>query len=223
MNVGRRLLPYGLTIVILCLSVSAVAAAELQLAGIRLGRSALTVIQKYGNPSEVRVGTASQAQPGAPAYAPTMPGGMPSPVPETSSMPFLPGAPTSAMPFGAPAQQGFLGAPSPTWAPTGQAVQSAPEVTWIYRFPRNKTLEFIISPDGRVVQIAAYGVDWPGVSTAKGIRLGQTYKDVILTYGFPESHERMGVELVAKYPETHRALFTFVGKTLVGITIALMD
>jgi len=223
MNVGRRLLPYGLTIVMLCLSVSAVAAAELQLAGIRLGRSALTVIQKYGNPSEVRVGTAPQAQPAAQAYTPTTPGGMLFPAPETSGMPFLPGMPTSATPFGAPMPQGFSGVPSPTGAPTGQAVQSAPEVTWIYRFPRNKTLEFIISPDGRVVQIAAYGVEWPGVSTSKGIRLGQTYKDVILSYGFPESHGRMGIELVAKYPETHRVLFTFVGKTLVGITIALMD
>ncbi|HUV03668.1 MAG TPA: hypothetical protein VMX94_01015 [Armatimonadota bacterium] len=227
MNDRHRLLTYGLTIA-LCLSASALSAAELQLAGIKLSGSALIVIQKYGNPSEVRVGAAAMAQAAGPAYTPGMPspalGGMPYMTPEGSSMPYMPS--TAASPaFGIPTLPGFPGAPSQPGAPTLQAGQivSAPEVTWIYKFPRNKTLEFIISPDGRVVQIAAYGVDWPGISTAKGIRLGQTYKDVLLKYGFPESHERAGVELIAKYPETHRALFTFVGKTLVGITIALMD
>jgi len=214
-----RLLTYGLTIVVLCISVSAVSAAELQLAGIRLGRSALTVIQKYGNPSEVRVGAVAKVQPAAPAMFSPAPGGMPFPMLEGSSMPFMPGMPTTA--FGIPTSPGISQLPGVPTAPA--QVTSAPEVTWIYKFPKNKTLEFIISPDGSVLQIAAYGVDWPGISTSKGIRLGQTYKDVILKYGFPESHERSGVELITKYPETHRVLFTFVGKTLVGITIALMD
>lgn len=99
-----------------------------------------------------------------------------------------------------------------------------PEIRWIYKFPKNKTLEFIINPDGRVMQIAAFGADWSSIRTSKGIILGtSTYKDLLTKYGFPESHERAGIELIAKYTGKHRAIFTLVGQTVVGITIGLMD
>lgn len=217
-----RTTPFVAAIVLLSLVMSAATAAELQLAGIRLGRSALTVIQKYGNPTDVRVGAAAHTQagtPGAPA-APAMPG-MPMEAPP-GGLPGMPAAPMEAPPTGMPAAPGM---PDMMANPFGQTQQrqGPPEITWVYKFPKNKTLEFIISPDGRVVQISAFGVEWPGVATSKGIRLGQTYKDVIMAYGFPESHARSGVELLARYPEKHRAVFTFVGKSLVGITIALMD
>ncbi len=103
------------------------------------------------------------------------------------------------------------------------AKKSAPEVTWIYQFVKNKTLEFIINPEGYVIQIAAYGVEWPSMRTSKGVTLGDTYKKVILSYGYPESHEKAGIELIARYAERHRAAFTFVGNQVVGITVALMD
>lgn len=218
MRIWSKLLPVCLAMVLLYVSACAASAAELQLAGIRLGRSALTVIQKYGNPSEIRVGAQSQVQgqpgmegqPGIPGFEPPPPGmGMPGGEGMGMGMP--------GMEMGMPG----MGAPL---IPGQQAQRRGPpEVVWIYRFPKNKTLEFIISPDGRVMQIATYGVDWPGVSTALGIRLGDTYKDVILKYGFPESHDKMGIELLAKYSDKHRAIFTFVGKTVVGITIGLMD
>lgn len=216
-----KLLPYVGATALFYLFTCAASAAELQLAGVRLGRSALTVIQKYGNPSEVRVGAAGQTEitganvaPGMPASAEGLMGmALPGMSASESGMP---------SPFGPPS--GFTSMPGAAQPPGQPVIQKrAPEVMWIYRFAQNKTLEFLINPDGRVLQIAAYGAEWPGIGTAKGIRLGDTYKDVLVKYGFPESHEKRGLELIAKYPERDRALFTLVGNTVVGITIALMD
>lgn len=207
MKIRPKPLPAVLAIALFYVSACAASAAELQLAGIRLGRSALTIIQKYGNPSEIRVGAQSQVQDqqGMEAQPPGME------------------APPPGMGMGMSMDMGIpnMGAP----IPGGQQPQrkGPPEIVWIYRFPKNKTLEFLVSPDGRIMQIAAYGVEWPGIGTALGIRLGDTYKDVILKYGFPESHSKTGIELIAKYSDKHRAVFTFVGKTVVGITIGLMD
>lgn len=218
MNARFKLLPCGLAMACFFLS-SLIASAdqgnpyaaprfgELQLAGIRLGRSAVSIIQMYGNPSEVRVGAQAQVAGGVAPGVPAPMGGMPM---------ALPG-------MAAPMEMG--GIPGMPQLP-GQMVpqkRGPPEVTWIYRFAKNKTLEFIISPDGRVMQIAAYGVEWPGIRTSVGITLGHTYKDVLLKYGFPESHEKRGVELIAKYSEKRRVIFTLVGRTVVGITIGLMD
>lgn len=232
MTYKKRLVCFGLIIGALVLWTSAVFAAELELAGIRLGRPASTVIQKYGNPTEVRVGAAGQVQIMSPVAAPAQPAtsSYPSTTP-FGSFPSPTGVPMPAMTGVPGGTTGFSPSPFPTATPapaagsTTNVIQkaTAPEVTWVYQFPKNKTLDFVISPDGRVLEIRAFGVDWPNIRTSKGITLGQTYKDVILKYGFPEEHERSGAQLITKYPEKHRALFTFVGKTLVGITIALMD
>ena len=204
-KIRPKLLPAVLATALFYVCASAASAAELELAGIKLGRSALTIIQKYGNPSEIRVGAQSkvEGQPGA-ELQPQQPMGM-----EAFVMPAM------GMDMGMPGM-----GPMPGQQPRKKG---PPEVIWIYRFPKNQTLEFIISPDGRVMQIAAYGLEWPGVGTALGIRLGDTYKDVILKYGFPEAHDKNGIELIAKYSDKHRAVFTLVGKTVVGITIGLMD
>jgi len=215
----RPMLLPCLAIALFYVSACVASAAEIELAGIRLGRSALTIIQKYGNPSEIRVGAQSQVQDqqGMEAQQP----GMEPPPPGME-------APPPGMGMGMSMDMGIpnMGAP----IPGGQQTQrrGPPEIVWIYRFPKNKTLEFLVSPDGRIMQIAAYGVEWPGIGTALGIRLGDTYKDVILKYGFPESHSKSGYELRAKYSDKHRAVFSFVGQgliqpTVVGITIGLMD
>ena len=203
MKIRPKLLPAILAIALFYVSACAASSAELELAGIRLGRSALTVIQKYGNPSEIQVGAQSQVAGQAGAAQPMMSG------------------------LGMSAAEG-MGMPGMDMGMPGMAGQQPqkkgpPEVIWIYRFPKNQTLEFIISPDGRIMQIAAYGISWPGVGTALGIRLGDTYRDVVLKYGFPEAHDKNGIELIAKYTDKHRAVFTLVGKTVVGITIGLMD
>ena len=203
----RRLLPIGMAIALLALGASIASAAELQLAGIRLGRSALTILQKYGNPTEVRVGQASRTA-GEQIPAPQMPQNMQMP-----TMPGLEGMmPDMSMQM-QPQQQN----------PNVVQRRGPPEVIWTYKFPKNKTLEFIVSPDGRVMQIAAFGVEWPIVRTEKGIVFGSTYKDVLAKYGFPEAHDRTGIELLLRYPDRHRAIFTLVDQQVVGITIGLMD
>ena len=206
----HRLLPLGLAVALLSLGASIASAAELQLAGVRLGRSALTILQKYGNPTEVRVGQASQT----PGESPNVS------VPQMNN-------PMSGLPGmeGLPGMMPDMGGSPAMPQPGGPVVQrrGPPEVIWLYRFPKNKTLEFIVSPDGRVMQITAFGVEWPNVRTAKGIGFGNTYKDLLAKYGFPESHDQSGVALVVRYPDRHRAIFTLVGQQIVGITIGLMD
>lgn len=208
MIVRTRVMILSLTAALLCLTACSAFAAELQLAGIRLGRSATAILQMYGNPSEVRVG-ASAVQ-----TDPTQ--GMPMQM----GFPGMPGMEMAAPGMMAPPEGGMPGMPGAS-AP---ARRTPPEITWIYNFPKNQRLEFIITPDGRVVQIAAFGVDWPLIKTSLGIKLGDSYKDVLLKYGFPERHDKQGLEMTARYTERHRAIFTFIGaRTLVGITIGLMD
>lgn len=205
-------LAYALTVVAL-VSPTTVSAAEIQLAGIKLGGSALGVVQRYGNPSEIRVGPVRQE-------SVTAPSGLPGALPGVGSFQ----APSPGSGAGVPPPPIFSGAPGSA-RPTAPVVTrtSAPEVTWIYGFAKNKTLEFIINPDGYVIQIAAYGAQWPSIRTSRGITLGDTYKEVILSYGYPELHQMTGIELITKYADRHRAAFTFVGNQVVGITIALMD
>ncbi len=210
----RRLLLTGLAVALIYLSAYAASAAELQLAGIRLGRSAMTIIQKFGNPTEIRIGaSAEQIVTAGPS------------TPDASAGPSLPGALPGSMDMG-----GMPAAPTPS--PSSGALpimtkRGPPEVKWIYRFIANKnlrTLEFIINPDGRVTQISAFGSDWPTVKTAKGITLGvSTYKNVLAKYGFPESHDTTGVELITRYTKKDRVIFSLVGNTVVGITIGLID
>lgn len=246
----------------ICLTATAGSAAELQLAGIKLGRDASTILQKYGNPTEIRVGgvtvgSSTQAGtamasgmpgmptmpgmigampgsiPGAigampggmpPVTGAASPGGVPSPVGGTTGVPspmgsLMPGA----MPM-MPTMPGMIGTmPGMTGAAATTKTTTVTEVTWVYKFTKNRSLEFVINSKGRILQISAYGASWPGIATSNGITLGNTYKDIIRKYGWPENHETQGSSLIVKYPDTHRVQFTLVDQTIVGITIALMD
>jgi hypothetical protein len=216
------------------LSASAALAIEMQLAGLRLGRPAQTVIDKYGNPSDIRIGATAQVTQlsgvGAPGFGATSGGPMMSGAPVGaipgigSSGLYGVGSPMEVSPF---ASQGLPGMGMPgTSAGTVQQTSERtgpPEVTWIYRLPKNRTLEVLINPDGKIVQIAIYGVSWAGTRTSTGIELGNTYKDVLTKCGFPETHEQSGIQLIVKYPRKYGAVFTLVGNTVAGITIALMD
>jgi len=203
---------------------TAVWAAEIQLAGIVLGRSSLSIIKKYGDPSEVRVGGRGRA---AIDLSAGNPFGMEAPPPGMGMEAPPPGT-MEAPPPGFGADQGAM-QPGPS-SPFGQgfgipqATQlSGREITWIYRFEKNKELDFILDAQGRVLQIAAFGVEWKGMKTSKGIGFGKMYKDIILTYGFPESHDQQPLGMVLKYANSDRVAFTLVGNQVVGITIAFMD
>lgn len=247
MNSRLKNIVYALALITFCFTVTAASAAELQLAGIKLGRPAITILQKYGNPAEIRIGSTTQASttastgasgammmpggmPGMPGAMSTMPGGMPGmpgmpgAMTMPGGMPGMPGAMTmpGGMP-GMPGSPGAMTAPGTTAGTTTQTATKATEVTWVYKFSKNRTLEFVINPQGRILQIAAFGAEWPGVNTALGIKLGNTYKEIIRKYGWPESHEAQGSNIVIKYPDKHRVLFTMSDQTVVGITIALMD
>ena len=220
-------MPLGIAIIIFCISVSSISAAEMGLGGIRLGRLWVTVLQKYGNP-EIRVGNVVQVETQTNTSSPVVPGMNPLAGRETPNT-GTPGTGLTGMtpynPFGAtPSTPSLFITPKPQ-SQVIQSIQvkSAPEVTWVYKFSDNRSLEFLISPDGRVVQISAVGVQWSGIATAKGIHLGNTYKDIMMRYGYPDTHEQTGPQqLLLKY-EKDRVIFSLLGKNLVGITIALMD
>ncbi len=144
--------------------------------------------------------------------------------PGMSSSPSLPvpGLPTTGgmpMSSGMPGLPGMLGTLD---GMQGGQVYTEEQVTWTYDLANGTTLEFIVSESGRVIQITVGG-DQPyaGSKTSKGIVLGSYYKDVIFKYGYPERHQPIGRFLRVSYADKHRAVFTFLGKKLVGITIAL--
>lgn len=218
-------------------------AVEMTLAGIKLSNPAASVLKKYGNPTRVTVGTVSttvtSAAPAQPAQG-ALGGGMPNPLGPLAALggyynaaandalgggqgpaPMLPGLPGLPMP-GMPGMPPMPGGPGAPGAPQGQSTVVEQQVTWTYDMTDGTTVEFIISETGRVVQITVGG-DRPFAlsRTTKGIKLGSYYKDVIFKYGYPESHSYAGRFLRASYADKHRVVFTFLGKRLVGITIAL--
>ena len=91
----------------------------------------------------------------------------------------------------------------------------------MYKFPKNRTVEFYLNAKGEVMQIAIYGGEWAGQRTVKGIVLGDTYKDVLTKYGYPESHVQEGVQLRLRYVKKDRVIFTLVDNSVAAITIAL--
>ncbi len=127
-----------------------------------------------------------------------------------------PGMGTSGLP-GMPAMPGMPGG-----SQTGQPILTEEQVTWTYDLTNGTTLEFIISENGKVIQITVGGEQaYTGSKTSKGIKLGSYYKDVIFKYGYPERQEKVGRFIRASYADKDRVVFTFLGKKLVGVTIAL--
>lgn len=211
-------------------------AVERNLAGIKLGSPAETVLKKYGNPTRV-----TTPQPVAAANANPAAGGQLQSQQTGGVM--LPGMAGSAMNQMGQTYQGYAnealgggsgslpglpGLPMPGGSAPGtpgtQPNQPAAEqtVTWTYDLQDGTTLEFSISESGRVIQITVGG-DQPFAlsKTSKGIKLGSYYKDVIFKYGYPEKQQTVGGRfLMAKYTDKHRCLFIFLEKKLVGITVA---
>ena len=196
------------------------------LAGIRLGRGARSILAKWGNPTRVTVGSTTSnvdTSNSQPAYTPAaanpygtitqglnaiagMYGGQ-------NMLPGLPGLPG----VGTNAQQ-------QTQSQSGGTTQSLTEeeVTWTYDLSNGVTLEFIIT-DGIITQITAGGVGpWKLSRTRSGLELGDTYKLVLWVSGYPESQKYVGRFLRVSYVNKSRALYTFINKKLVGVTIAMV-
>jgi len=216
-------------------------AYEQTLAGLRLGRPAITVLKKYGNPTRIRVGTVSLETPVETPTQPTSGGRMPGPgfnpyarqygaeLPSGMVNPYAPEyePPSVPGPGYLPPLPGIGGPPgSPAPAAPGQqtATITQQEVTWTYDLPHGVTLEVIVAEGGLITQITVGGAEkWAPSKTSKGIQLGSTYKDVLYRYGYPEAHTQAGRFLRLSYVDKDRCMFTMLDKKVVGITIALAE
>ena len=144
---------------------------------------------------------------------------------------------------GAPGGPGFPGGPGGGpgmgMGPFGQTTSSMArqqEVTWIYNRKAGKEVvsyEFLIGPSGQVIQIRALGYTGP-VRTARGVKLGSDYRDVVRLYGYPEGHMKPGNILVADYKNKAHVQFQFQnqrgqgdplkgGYKVIAITIAAIE
>jgi len=196
------------------------------LAAIRLGRPANEVLRKWGNPSRITVGT-TQSQGPAQNVSPTIPG-IPYTPPQTNT---FGGGLTAGVGLQNPPMGGMPGLPGMN-APcemmpmpnNGGPVSTltSEEVTWTYDLQNGITLEFIIT-DGLVTQITVGGQGPWGLSkTHTGLQLGDTYKLVLWVCWYPENQRYAGRFLRTSYVNKSRALYTFLNKKLVGITIAMV-
>lgn len=210
---------------------------EDSLGGIKLGRKAVEILTKWGNPSRITVGTthaqvtdvSNPTQPGVPYVAPA---------PNSNNNPYAALAESLSNAInsgtgsaGKPALPSLpeLGAPSSNLPSVGQPGPSGhtqtltqEEVTWTYDLPNGITLEFIIT-EGIITQITVGGVGpWGDSRTRTGLQLGDTYKLALYVSGYPESQNYVGRFLRVSYVNRNRALFTFLKNKLVGITIAMV-
>ncbi|MDO8585451.1 MAG: hypothetical protein Q7T82_00240 [Armatimonadota bacterium] len=222
----------ALAVFVLGLSVEAIG-LERQLAGITLGAQMTVALKRYGNPTRISVGNNSgpgsvAGSPGAPSPAGMMRGGAgrdlspfaglgaglgPGALPGLSSVGGMPG--TAPMPLGL--LPGVPGAPG-----TGANEQppGSDDIRWTYELPKGKTVEFIVN-DGLISQITVSGSKaFEGVKTSKGVTIGDNYKKVLMSYGYPDKQEYVGRYLRVGYLERSNIMFTLRdSKTVVGITI----
>jgi len=210
-------------------------ALERRLAGVSLGDKASSVLKKYGNPDRIVIGTAAAPAAGF-GGAPvglgggTMPPGEPGMGPMPVASPFAglaPGAlPGLSSVGGMPGTMPMVSPMSPMpGAPGSESGAAEPEdVRWTYLLPKGgPTIEVIVSEDV-VAQITVSGRKWASARTAKGVTLGDNYKKVLITYGYPDKHEYAGNYLRVGYLQKSNIMFTLRdSKTVVGITIGLKE
>ncbi|HIE09349.1 MAG TPA: hypothetical protein EYP65_05815 [Armatimonadetes bacterium] len=219
---------------LICLLGVVASAEEVQLAGIRLGKPASTIIDIYGQPhliiTQDLAGAAPATAPAPTAPAPGAPGMMgPGMMGAGPGMmgPMGPSAPGAMGPaaegMGAPATAPTVGAGAPFefWYPRFFTYDdldfSAGDQLWVYFWPPRERgykrtrviIDFGIDPDGIIKLIAVTGLSWPWARTAlgepgKSIQLGDSFRDVLERYGFPD-------ELRALPPDEWVVAATLVG------------
>jgi len=128
--------------------------------------------------------------------------------------------------FGGAPQGGGVGA----FGQTTSALARQQEVTWIYnrkvkgkKGPNLVSYEFLIGPNGRVIQIRTLGYSGGIGRTARGIALGASYKELIQRYGYPELHQQAGPVMVASYRSRTHAEFQLLNNRVIAITIATIE
>ena len=95
-------------------------------------------------------------------------------------------------------------------------------MTLVYDRALGGALEFTISPDKRVVQIRETGYSG-AFGTARSIKLGTTYSQVVARYGYPENTYIAGSIVNIDYKDTLHCGFQFLDQKLVGIIVAAPD
>ena len=157
-----------LSAVLLALPSAPARAAERALVGVRIFSPVSLILNRFGDPTFITPGT---------TYA---------------TVDFTPGQPHLNVPGDTTAG---TSAPAPAPTPDASGATASgddfailyPNASrYYYNFPsKGLTYEFIVSSDGRVIGIKAYGYRGD-VKTNKGISLGSSYTDVIEKYGYPE-------------------------------------
>jgi len=105
---------------------------------------------------------------------------------------------------------------------TGAALPGKQPVTLVYDRALGGALEFTISPDKRVVQIRETGYSG-AFGTARSIKLGTTYSQVVARYGYPENTYVVGSIINIDYKDALHCGFQFLDQKLVGIIVAAPD
>ncbi len=222
-------------------TVSAASGPERSLGGIHIFDPGSEVTAKFGNPSRILVGgiapgaftpgAATSGSSSGSSSAPGSSGGYPGSAGGQGGnagvglLPGFPGVPTGGGGYPGGGSSEFPGASSSSGAsgaPTAALVPPKQPVTLIYDRQNGGSLEFTISPDKRVIQIRETGYTG-AYATARGIKLGTSYSNVVRLYGYPEDTLIQGAIINTDYKDTLHCGFQFLDQKLVGIIIASPD
>jgi RNA polymerase sigma factor (sigma-70 family) len=92
-------------------------------------------------------------------------------------------------------------------------------VTWNYASKDGRQLSFLLSPNGKLIEIGAGGAD-AGDTTALHAKLGMDRTEVSKLYGFPERQVISNGTWTTSYADGHSVVFQFKNDKLVRIIIA---
>ncbi len=208
--------------------IGAAHAAEHTLAGIRVFASVHDVLAHYGNPNRI-ITDASQFSATTTSGTSATPGGSGM---AQMGVPGLGGMRRGAAEFGGASGAPGMGAPANPYASPGSPGQDSSasdqsstsgEVMYVYNRPGGVTYDFLLSPDGRVIQITVLGYKSANVKTGRGIQLGTLYSVMIGRYGYPEGQSNGNGVLTATYLERQHASFQLRNNHVVGITVAAVE
>lgn len=94
---------------------------------------------------------------------------------------------------------------------------------WAYNY-RDKELAYLFSfnKDGRIEAVVEKGRRF-GLPTSRGIGLGAPIRSLYEAYGWPDSIEQQGTQLVLRYNEKYHVQFHVLKNRVVGIAIFLRE